>query len=144
MTEAGEADLTAAMGIAGKQEREAATDAAKAQVQEALAGRFEGREKEVSAAFRSLTKSVVRRRIVTDRVRIDGRGLEDIRQLLDLYDIGDQQTTQIARTCALGRERLGAMEAQRAELDLAIADLRTQMTLAERLLADRGVPPAAE
>ena len=81
VTEAGEADLTAAMSIAGKQEREAATDAAKAKVQEALADRFEGREKEVSAAFRSLTKSVVRRRIVTDKVRIDGRGLEDIRQL---------------------------------------------------------------
>ena len=75
VTEAGEADLTAAMSIAGKQEREAATDAAKAKVQEALADRFEGREKEVSAAFRSLTKSVVRRRIVTDKVRIDGRGL---------------------------------------------------------------------
>jgi polyribonucleotide nucleotidyltransferase len=81
VTEAGEAALTAAMSIAGKQEREAATDAAKASVQEALAERFEGREKEVSAAFRSLTKTVVRRRIVRDKVRIDGRGLEDIRQL---------------------------------------------------------------
>ena len=81
VTEAGEADLTAAMSIAGKQEREAATDAAKAAVQSALADRFEGREKEVSAAFRSLTKTVVRRRIVNDKVRIDGRGLEDIRQL---------------------------------------------------------------
>ncbi len=81
VTEAGEADLTTAMSIAGKQEREAATDAAKEKVQAALAGRFEGREKEVSAAFRSLTKTVVRRRIVNDKVRIDGRGLEDIRQL---------------------------------------------------------------
>jgi polyribonucleotide nucleotidyltransferase len=81
VTEAGEADLTAAMKIAGKQEREAASDAAKAKVVEALAERFEGREKEVSAAFRSLTKSVVRRRIVKDGARIDGRGLEDIRQL---------------------------------------------------------------
>ncbi|MDP9466247.1 MAG: polyribonucleotide nucleotidyltransferase, partial [Actinomycetota bacterium] len=81
VTEAGEADLTAAMSVAGKQEREAATDAAKEKVQAALAGRFEGREKEVSAAFRSLTKTVVRRRIVNDKVRIDGRGLEDIRQL---------------------------------------------------------------
>ena len=81
VTESGEADLTAAMSIAGKQEREAATDAAKASVLAALADRFEGREKEVGAAFRSLTKTVVRRRIVTDKVRIDGRGLEDIRQL---------------------------------------------------------------
>jgi polyribonucleotide nucleotidyltransferase len=81
VTEVGEADLTAAMSIAGKQEREAATDAVKEKVQAALAERFEGREKEVSAAFRSLTKTVVRRRIVNDKVRIDGRGLEDIRQL---------------------------------------------------------------
>jgi polyribonucleotide nucleotidyltransferase len=81
VTAEGEADLTAAMQIAGKQERDAATDAAKAKVQAALAERFEGREKEVSAAFRSLTKKVVRRRIVQDKVRIDGRGLADIRQL---------------------------------------------------------------
>ncbi len=81
VTEAGEAELTAAMSVAGKQEREAATDAAKEKVQAALVERFAGREKEVSAAFRSLTKTVVRRRIVQDKVRIDGRGLEDIRQL---------------------------------------------------------------
>ena len=66
-----------------------------------------------------------------------GFSLEDIRQLLNLYDIDDQQTTQIARTYDLGRERLRAMEAQRAELDLAIADLRKQMTWAEELLAQR-------
>jgi polyribonucleotide nucleotidyltransferase len=81
VTEAAEADLTAAMQIAGKQEREAATDAAKAKVKEALAERFAGRENEVSNAFRAVTKKVVRRRIVQDGVRIDGRGLEDIRQL---------------------------------------------------------------
>ena len=81
VTEVGEADLSAAMQIADKQAREAATDAAKATVMGALASRFEGREKEVSAAFRSLTKTVVRRRIVQDGARIDGRGLADIRQL---------------------------------------------------------------
>jgi DNA-binding transcriptional MerR regulator len=73
-----------------------------------------------------------------------GFSLEDIRQLLNLYDIGDQQTTQIARTYDLGMERLRAMEAQRAELDLAIADLRRQMTWAEQVLASRGVSSAAE
>jgi polyribonucleotide nucleotidyltransferase len=81
VTEAGEAELTKAMAIAGKQERESATDEVKAKVQASLADRFEGREKEVSAAFRTLTKTVVRRRIVKDKARIDGRGLEDIRQL---------------------------------------------------------------
>jgi DNA-binding transcriptional MerR regulator len=68
-----------------------------------------------------------------------GFSLEDIRQLLNLYDIGDQQTTQIARTYELGLARLRAMEAQRAELDQAIADLREQMAWAEGLLARRGV-----
>jgi polyribonucleotide nucleotidyltransferase len=58
-----------------------AADAVKDKVKESLAAQFEGRENEISAAFRSLTKSVVRRRIVEDGARIDGRGLEDIRQL---------------------------------------------------------------
>jgi DNA-binding transcriptional MerR regulator len=72
-----------------------------------------------------------------------GFSLEDIRQLLDLYDLGDQQVTQIARTCRLGRERLRSMEGQRAELDLAIADLRDQLAWAEGVLAERGAGPAA-
>ena len=42
---------------------------------------YEGREKEVSAAFRSLTKKLVRQRILTDHFRIDGRGITDIRAL---------------------------------------------------------------
>jgi DNA-binding transcriptional MerR regulator len=70
-----------------------------------------------------------------------GFSLEDIRQLLELYDVPDGQVTQIARTCELARGRLRAMEAQRAELDLAIADLKGQLELAERTLAD-GAPRA--
>ncbi len=73
-----------------------------------------------------------------------GFSLEDIRQLLNLYDIGDQQSTQLARTCDLGQERLRVMEAQRAELDTAIAELRRQLTWAEQMLAGRGVRRAAE
>ena len=42
---------------------------------------FAGREKEISAAYRSLTKKLVRQRILTDQVRIDGRGITDIRTL---------------------------------------------------------------
>ena len=81
VTAQAEAELTKAQSIAGKQERESATDAVKAATVEALSGRFEGRGSEISAAFRSLTKAIVRKRIVQDKVRIDGRGLEDIRQL---------------------------------------------------------------
>ena len=46
-----------------------------------LAESFEGREKELSAAFRSLTKKLVRTRVLTEKVRMDGRGLADIRPL---------------------------------------------------------------
>jgi polyribonucleotide nucleotidyltransferase len=73
--------LAKALTIAGKQDREAETDRVKALAAERLSGRFEGREKEISAAFRSLTKKLVRERIIRDGVRIDGRGLTDIRQL---------------------------------------------------------------
>jgi polyribonucleotide nucleotidyltransferase len=76
-----EAELATVMQIAGKAEREEATDALKAKMVEQLGPKFEGREGELSAAFRSVNKKLVRKRIVTDKVRIDGRGLEDIRQL---------------------------------------------------------------
>ena len=46
-----------------------------------LADTYEGREKEIGAAFRSLTKKLVRQRILTDHFRIDGRGITDIRAL---------------------------------------------------------------
>jgi polyribonucleotide nucleotidyltransferase len=74
-------ELAAALTISGKAERDQRTEELKAQVQERLAGTYEGREKEVSAAFRSLTKKLVRQRILTDHFRIDGRGITDIRAL---------------------------------------------------------------
>lgn len=73
--------LAAVFQIADKQERDNASDALKDEVTSSLAGQFEGREKELSAAFRSVTKHVVRQRILKDQIRIDGRGLTDIRQL---------------------------------------------------------------
>ena len=75
------ADLTKALTISGKQERENATDEISARAKESLAAQFEGREKEIPAALRSLTKKLVRQRVLRDKVRIDGRGLRDIRPL---------------------------------------------------------------
>lgn len=69
------------MSIAGKQEREEATEDLLAQIKEELAEKLEDREKEITGAFRALTKKVVREKILTEGVRIDGRGLRDIRQL---------------------------------------------------------------
>jgi len=74
-------ELAKALTIAGKHDREAEQDRVKVLAQERLAEQFEGREKEISAAFRSLTKKLVRERIIRDGLRIDGRGLTDIRPL---------------------------------------------------------------
>ena len=74
-------DLAAAMKIADKQERQDRTDEIKDGLLDRLAGQFEGREKELGAAFRSLNKALVRESILRDKVRIDGRGLADIRPL---------------------------------------------------------------
>ncbi|WP_204807852.1 polyribonucleotide nucleotidyltransferase [Mycobacterium riyadhense] len=74
-------ELSAALTIGGKAEREQRTDEIKTQVVERLADSYEGREKEIGAAFRSLTKKLVRQRILTDHFRIDGRGITDIRAL---------------------------------------------------------------
>ncbi|BBX03155.1 polyribonucleotide nucleotidyltransferase [Mycolicibacterium moriokaense] len=74
-------ELSKALTIAGKEERNDRTDEIKVEVLERLAEQFEGREKEIGAAFRSLTKKLVRQRILTDHFRIDGRGITDIRAL---------------------------------------------------------------
>ncbi|MBV8789001.1 MAG: polyribonucleotide nucleotidyltransferase [Mycobacterium sp.] len=74
-------ELAKALTIGGKAERDARTDELKAEVLQRLADTYEGREKEISAAFRSLTKKLVRQRILTDHFRIDGRGITDIRAL---------------------------------------------------------------
>jgi polyribonucleotide nucleotidyltransferase len=74
-------DLSRVLAIAGKQERDTETDRIKALTAEKLASQFEGREKEISGAFRAVTKKLVRERIITDGLRIDGRGLADIRRL---------------------------------------------------------------
>jgi polyribonucleotide nucleotidyltransferase len=80
-------DLAKALTIAGKQERETELDRVKELTIEKVAGSFEGREKEVSAALRSLTKKLVRKRVIKDKVRIDGRGLRDIRSLSAEVDV---------------------------------------------------------
>ena len=69
------------MTIADKQDREEATETLKAKVVAELGPQFEGREKEITGAYRSLTKGLVRKKILAEKVRIDGRGVSDIRTL---------------------------------------------------------------
>ncbi|MEI6406764.1 MAG: polyribonucleotide nucleotidyltransferase [Actinomycetes bacterium] len=76
------ADIAKAMTILAKADRETALDEISASVKAELAASFEGREKEISAALRSVTKKVVRQRVLRDKIRIDGRGLRDIRPLI--------------------------------------------------------------
>ena len=76
------ADVATAMTIGDKQEREQTrTDEIKAGLLEKLSGQFEGRDREIGAAYRSVTKAVVRERVLREQIRIDGRGLADIRPL---------------------------------------------------------------
>jgi polyribonucleotide nucleotidyltransferase len=81
VTDGYSAATAAALTIADKQDRELELDRIKDLAKDELSGQFEGRDKEIGAAYRSLNKSLIRQRVLRDKVRIDGRGLTDIRTL---------------------------------------------------------------
>ncbi|WP_339769734.1 MerR family DNA-binding transcriptional regulator [uncultured Pseudosulfitobacter sp.] len=64
-----------------------------------------------------------------------GFSLEEIRQLLDMYYMGDQQHTQLATTYEIAKQRLDDMIGQRDELNEAIEDLKSQIKWGEKMLA---------
>ena len=117
-------DLAKAVTIAGKHERNEATDAVKANALAALAGtsdapgEFAGREKEIKEAVRSLTKKLVRKRIVDEGLRIDGRGVADLRPVSaevgllptahgsGLFQRGE---TQVLDVCTLAMPRMNQL-----------------------------------
>jgi polyribonucleotide nucleotidyltransferase len=74
-------DLAKALTIAGKQERETKLNEINSAVTEKITTDFPERVKEISAALRSVTKKLVRQRVLREKIRIDGRGLRDIRAL---------------------------------------------------------------
>ncbi len=63
-----------------------------------------------------------------------GFSLEDIRQLLDLYEMGDQQKTQLHETIKVAQQRMSEMSRQRDELGQAISELAEQISWAEKQL----------
>jgi DNA-binding transcriptional MerR regulator len=65
-----------------------------------------------------------------------GFSLEEIRQLLDLYDAEGGQYAQIAKTYDIARERLGALVMQRDEMNAAIAELEEQLRWGEKMMAE--------
>ena len=96
--------------------------------------------KELLSPVREGTRRLFTRR---DRARLTlilrgkrfGFSLEDIRQLLDLYDRDGSQETQLTRTYDIARARLAQMEQQRTELDEAIAELKGQLVWGAEVLA---------
>ncbi len=72
-----------------------------------------------------------------------GFSLEEIRQLLELYDAGDQQLTQLTRTFQLAQERLADMIAQRDELNEAIDDLKEQLKWGQDMITTLQQPSEA-
>jgi polyribonucleotide nucleotidyltransferase len=73
--------IEAVTTITAKAERERATAEITAAIVGELAGEFEGREREIKAAVRAQTKKLVRQRIATTGIRMDGRGVADLRPL---------------------------------------------------------------
>jgi polyribonucleotide nucleotidyltransferase len=115
------AQLAHAITISGKAERNAATDAATATAIAELAGEhgvLHGREKEIKEAVRSLTKKAVRKRIVDEGLRIDGRGPRDLRPLSSevtvlptahgtgLFQRGE---TQVMNVCTMAMPRMNQL-----------------------------------
>ncbi|MBP1805375.1 MerR family transcriptional regulator [Rubellimicrobium aerolatum] len=67
-----------------------------------------------------------------------GFSLEEIRQLLDLWDGGKGRMVQLERACEVAERHLAEMEAQRAELDRTIKDLKDQLAWGRAELAQDG------
>jgi len=69
-----------------------------------------------------------------------GFSLEEIRQLLDLYNVDDQQQTQYRKTFEIGAKHLADMERQRDELIETIKDLKIQLDAGAKIIAsfDKG------
>ena len=110
--------LAAANTIVSKAERNAALDEAAAAIKAELAGEFPDREGEIKAAVRSLTKKLVRRRIVEEGLRIDGRTTTEIRPLsaeVDLFPTAhgsalfQRGETQVLNVTTLGMPRMNQL-----------------------------------
>ncbi len=82
VAKAAEADLVKVYQIADKQERQEADDQVKSRVKDELVSVLsEEQMGEFSAAYKSVSKKVMRSRVLKEGIRIDGRGLADIRMI---------------------------------------------------------------
>ena len=68
-----------------------------------------------------------------------GFSLEDIRQLLEMYDMGDQQQTQLLRTYELAADKLTDLKNQRDEIEETIKELQQQIQWGKELISSMGL-----
>ncbi len=121
VAEVGSESLAASQKIADKADRGAAEKAATAEILAALDGRFDdvdGAEKQIKNAVRATTKAIVRKRVVDEGIRIDGRTASDVRALASevaliptahgsgLFQRGE---TQVLNITTLGTGRMDQM-----------------------------------
>ena len=111
--------LTEVMAIADKADREARQDEVTAEIRSQLEEEFAGTDdsaKQIGAAVRSITKEIVRRRIVEDGFRIDGRATDEVRPLsAEVGYVGEtahgsglfqRGETQVLNVTTLGMSRM--------------------------------------
>jgi DNA-binding transcriptional MerR regulator len=70
-----------------------------------------------------------------------GFSLEDVREMLDLYDLGDGQQTQLRVALARFEDRIARLTRQRGDIDRALAELTRAKHAVEAMLAARAAPP---
>ena len=83
-----------------------------------------------------------------DRVRLKlilrgkrlGFSLADIKEMLDLYDLGDGQVEQLKLTLRRGHERIEALQRQKDDVASALGELHESCAHIERMLVEKGVP----
>ena len=68
-----------------------------------------------------------------------GFSLEAIRQLLEMYDMGDQQQTQLLRTYELATDKLTDLKNQRDEIEETIKELQQQIQWGKELISSMGL-----
>jgi polyribonucleotide nucleotidyltransferase len=116
--QAAESQVRDAIAITVKKDRRARLAEIEATVLEGLAADFPEQEKEIKAALRSLTKKLVRRRILDENTRLDGRGTDEVRPIWTqvgvvprvhgsaIFTRGETQALSIA---TLGMQRMEQM-----------------------------------
>jgi DNA-binding transcriptional MerR regulator len=70
-----------------------------------------------------------------------GFSLEEVREMLDLYDLGDGQQTQLRVALARFEDRITRLTRQRADIDRALVELTRAKHAVEAMLAARTAAP---